>query len=228
MGAIPRWIEALGESADAVFVVDPSRRILLWNAAAEVLFGYSAEEVRGRRCCTTLAGRTCAGNAWCHSNCQVQRVVNRGAKHKDIDLLVRAKDGRDVCVNVSFIAIPHRRKRLVAHMVRSVENRERFKEALGRIRLVLRDSGALNGSAPRVDGQDGDDPLDSADLSRLTAREIEILSLLADGFSNEGIARRLCVSSFTVRNHVQNILGKLGLHSKAQAVGFAYKARLVV
>ena len=81
----------------------------------------------------------------------------------------------------------------------------------------------------RSSSEDGDgaDPTFPASLARLTSREIEVLSLVAEGFANAAIARKLCVSSFTVRNHVQNILGKLGLHSKAEAVGFAFKKHLL-
>ena len=107
MTVIPRWLTGLGETADAVFVVDPARKILLWNKAAEQFLGYAAQEVLGRRCCDTLAGRTCGGKAWCHSYCPVQRAVSRGATHKNFDLLVRTRDGREVCTIISIFAVPH-------------------------------------------------------------------------------------------------------------------------
>jgi DNA-binding CsgD family transcriptional regulator len=227
MSVTPRWIQGLGESAEAVFIVDPSRKILLWNASAEQLFGYTASEVTGRRCSDILAGRTCAGNAWCHSNCKVQRSVNRGTYHGNVDLYLRAKGGLDVCVNICFIAILHRKTHLIMHIVKPLECRDRFKEAVGQIRKVLRDTEALKSERRRSDGRNGDNSIDGVVLPRLSTREIEVLTLVAEGFPNTAIATRLCVSSFTVRNHVQNILNKLGLHSKAQAVSFAYKERLL-
>jgi DNA-binding NarL/FixJ family response regulator len=57
----------------------------------------------------------------------------------------------------------------------------------------------------------------------LTAREIEVLNLLADGVSNQVIAERLVVSLHTVRNHVQNVITKLGAHSKLEAVATAVR-----
>jgi DNA-binding NarL/FixJ family response regulator len=60
-------------------------------------------------------------------------------------------------------------------------------------------------------------------LGQLTDREREILELVADGLRNEDIAARLFISPQTVQTHVRNILGKLGVHSKLEAVLFAVK-----
>jgi DNA-binding CsgD family transcriptional regulator len=60
-----------------------------------------------------------------------------------------------------------------------------------------------------------------APLHRLSQREQEILGLLANGWSNRRIAEECFLSLNTVRTHVQNILVKLGVHSKLEAVAFA-------
>lgn len=62
---------------------------------------------------------------------------------------------------------------------------------------------------------------------RLTAREKEILSLIAEGADNRTIADRLVVSPHTVRTHVQNLLAKLGAHSKLEALTIAARRGLV-
>lgn len=64
--------------------------------------------------------------------------------------------------------------------------------------------------------------------SQLTPREREVLQLLVDGTSNDGIAKQLVLSKHTVRNHVQNVLAKLSAHSKLEAVAIAVRERIVV
>jgi len=64
-------------------------------------------------------------------------------------------------------------------------------------------------------------------IERLTAREREILHLIAEGADNKTIADRLVVSPHTVRTHVQNLLAKLGAHSKLEALTIAARRGLV-
>lgn len=61
----------------------------------------------------------------------------------------------------------------------------------------------------------------------LTARELEVLQLLAKGRSTEMIADELFISVNTVRNHVASILSKLGVHSKLEAVAIAAREKLI-
>ena len=61
----------------------------------------------------------------------------------------------------------------------------------------------------------------------LTARELEVLGLLATGKTNKAIAHDLGLSGKTVDRHVSNIFNKLQVPSRSAATAFAYKHRLV-
>ena len=90
-------------------------------------------------------------------------------------------------------------------------------ELVARVRRTLRRSGTGNGN-----GHGG--AATTEPFAELTAREQEVLSLLADGMSTKQIADELVITPRTIGTHVQSILGKLDVHSRAQAVALAHRA----
>jgi DNA-binding NarL/FixJ family response regulator len=67
----------------------------------------------------------------------------------------------------------------------------------------------------------------SVPTPRLTERELEVLKLVAQGLNNREIAKQLFISENTVKNHVRNILEKLQLHSRMEAVMYAVREKLL-
>ena len=85
----------------------------------------------------------------------------------------------------------------------------------GRLVAALVDSAASTGGAPIVPERDG-----------LTAREREVLTLIAKGLSNAEIAAALFVGQTTVKTHINNAFAKIGATNRADAVRYAYRAGL--
>jgi DNA-binding NarL/FixJ family response regulator len=94
-------------------------------------------------------------------------------------------------------------------------------ELLARVRTVLRRVGR-----PRANGN-GKAAAAVVTDADLTPRELEVLQLLAEGLTQPQIARQLVISPRTVGTHIQNLLGKLDVHSRAQAVALAHRMGLV-
>jgi DNA-binding NarL/FixJ family response regulator len=85
-------------------------------------------------------------------------------------------------------------------------------ELLARVRRLIRHTTSL---APSL-------------ATRLTPRELEVLRLLANGMGQDEIARQLFISRKTVATHIEHVLQKLGVRTRAQAVALAYREDLVV
>lgn len=69
--------------------------------------------------------------------------------------------------------------------------------------------------------------LESGRIARLTARELEVLGLVAQGMSNNEVAQELVISPKTASVHVSRILTKLGVNSRAKATVIAYEERIL-
>jgi DNA-binding NarL/FixJ family response regulator len=67
----------------------------------------------------------------------------------------------------------------------------------------------------------------SVPAPRLTDRELEVLKLVAKGLANRDIGKQLYISENTVKNHIRNILEKLQLHSRIQAVAYALREKIL-
>jgi NarL family two-component system response regulator LiaR len=100
-------------------------------------------------------------------------------------------------------------------------------ELLEAIRCVYRGESSLHPSVARrlILGY-GQGHKTEADVDILTEREVEVLKLVARGWSNQVIAEKLYIGEGTVRFHVGNVLGKLGLENRTQAALYALREGL--
>lgn len=207
-------LKAFERSGDGVYAVDHNQRIVFWNRAAERLLGYEAGEVVGRQCFDVIAGGDYAGHAFCRSDCPVIECARKGTAVENYDVRTHDKRGAGRWINVSMVVLRGRgaKSTLAVHLFRDVTKQRRIQaqasRAIAGVPFVERDR---NGVAPKP----------------LTRREIEVLHLLACGLGNRQIAETLGVSATTVRNHIEHVLAKLGVHSKLEAVVYAARNHMV-
>lgn len=198
-------------SADAVFGISWSGRINFWNERCVRLTGLPFERVRERRCCEVLNGLELDGRPRCRQGCDVSRKMAHGISIPNYDMVIRTAAGESLVVNVSAFATPASMKEeidVAGFLVLRRLDSQRLIQRLVAERLRPE-------SAP-AEGQ-----------PHLSSRELEVLALAADGLNSRRIAERLSVSPSTVKNHFTNILSKLAVHTRAEAVSKALRLNLL-
>jgi len=203
--------ETLERAGEAAMVVDGRQRVVLWNAAAEKLLGWRKEDVVGRPCYRVLTGHDRTGHLVCCPGCPEFVMARTGEPIPPRDVCYRGREGRYVWVNQSTLVVrvgPGEEDQWVVHLFRDITHQRRVEELVD---LLTQREGF--GSGPSA-------------AQPLTRREREVLGMLAQGMDTQAIARALFLSTATVRNHVQNLMRKLGAHTRAEAVARALKEGL--
>jgi PAS domain S-box-containing protein len=213
--------QSLARAGDGVCVVDIEGRVLLWNRAAERILGYTAREATGRPCCEVFLGRDDNGNRLCFQNCHVMSLVKMSEPIQHFEMRTETKAGQKVWLDMSVLSLSPARNgngsngtngngTMVVHLFRDVTATKEL------ITLIHERLSAAASPTQTLEA-----------AAALTRRELEVLRMVATGLNTKAIAERLHVSPATIRNHVQNILGKLGAHSRLEAVAHATRHRLL-
>ncbi len=229
----PRGVfRGLGEwanTAEGLYIVNTHQRIIVWNQGAERILGYSKKDVLGRYCYEVVRGKHASGKLLCQPDCLVTRCIQRGRLPQTLDVLALTKEDREIWLNITTVILRRKRGSLAVHLMRDTTCHHRVRQATDQIVRALRTSGVLQTVSDKSDvfRCAPPTPLAAGPLTMLTRRELEILRLLAEGLSNSAVAQRLGISLYTVRNHVQNILNKLVIENKAQAVAYAFRSGLL-
>lgn len=203
-------VSVLSQTADGMVAIDTDGCILGWNAAAEGLFGYPAQDVIGRPCHEVLGFEDRCGNAVCDAGCALQGAP-RGVGNWVVptrEVLARTETGRRLWLSLTTVLVPPvpGERCCQIHLMRQAGVTPELEEALIE-RLTQPKRGEVDASV----------------IDQLTLREREVLRLLAEGLGTQEIAAQLFVSSTTARNHVQHILNKLGCHTRLEAVALALR-----
>ncbi len=211
------FCEALERSPDAAFVTDRHNRVLYSNRAAGALLGCAPEEVVGTSCEALLKGHDVFDNRYCTDNCPVMQMAARGEPVRDFRMHVETLDGSELVVELSVLhlVVPPPENYLLVHVLRPCGKTAPISLPTEAETRPPRSSLEAVRESPDVRAR------------RLTAREVEVLGMVAAGRTTPEIAARLHISTLTARNHVQNILEKLEVHSKSEAIAFAFQKRLI-
>jgi len=202
-----KLLDALAFCSEPMFAINERNRIVFWNKALSRLLGWTYDDVAGKSCGNVLAGNDCFGNRYCCDACPIVSIAQRGDPIRQFGLTIRAKDDNQVQADVSVLTftLPATKSVVLAHIVQ-----------------VARQAQTVEPPQPAYGAGHAD-----ARVRELTTREIEVLGMLAAGQGATDVANHLGISPLTARNHIQHIFEKLEVHSKAEAVAFAYKMRVV-
>ena len=207
--------------ADPAFACDGFGIIVAWNEAAAEWFGRSSAEALGERCSEVIQGRNERGFV-CSSDCVIKQRAAKKRLVEDFDLLVKTPVGEKwFCVGTSVV---HLRNSTRLHTIHTL----RPHDAEKRLEMAVRDLVAP--WAGYTSEQYGTPAYFSRSAFRetcLTRRELEVLSMVADGRTSAAIAEQLHISRATVDNHFQSVLKKLNAHSRLEAVRKAEHAGLI-
>ncbi len=211
-------LDIVSGTDEAAFAVDHEGRIGAWNAAISRLVGVKESEALGRLCHRVICGTDSFGNRYCGTDCPVQRMARRQEPIHRFRLNLQTAYCQYIQAWVTIIVLPrsdHSEFDLVHVLSLITKSSRRPKSSSNRSRRA--DASAPPSQAQRY----------AAMNRRLTRRELEILRLLAAGEGTKEISELLFISSHTVRNHIQSILSKLGVHSRLEAVSCARRRRLI-
>lgn len=198
--------EIVFKTSEIAYAVNREGSIVAWNRAAEKVLGYTDKEALGKKCWELLGGEDSYGNQYCCEGCP---VLNQAFSDKSVN-----------CFRVSF-------------KTASLEMKDFAVSAL----LLSSEAGVdlmvhLCRNEPGIEhkplnGYSKHQAAPTAGRGNLTSREIEVLSLLADGSGTNEISSSLRISGHTVRNHIQNILFKLQVNSRLKAVNLSRRLGLI-
>lgn len=205
-------LDLIAHSATAAFAIDRHDRVVYWNEGAERMLGWKASEVVGRFCFDVIEGRDPFGNMYCNRSCPIFTGASVNATIEPFWIEVANKQGGRNRVVVRAIPLPGPGDSFscLMHLMEHGDSTE-----LDKLLKSLRSFASGEKHVPL--------PEPALSVSPLTAREREILQLLSNGYAALNIAARLNLSHATVRNHIQNMLRKLDVHSQVEAIAVSFR-----
>jgi len=215
-------VGALESAADGAFVVDEQLEIVYANRAAKKILGTRLHEEMPVRCYQILQGRDDHDRLICRENCEIAKKLLTGGRVSNFDLQVETQPEESRWINMSVFryADPQDDKPYVFHLFRDITQKKKEVRLVEKLVEVARNYHRTPSEI--VPSQQSGQRHES-----LTRRERQVLSLLAQGKSTSEIGQELTISVNTARNHIQNILEKLEVHTRLEAVIYAIDHNLL-
>lgn len=213
--------DLVDSTLDPAFAVDPDGVIVAWNRQASELTGLTKEKAIGKQCGEILEGVDECGPV-CSQDCTVRQAVLNKRPVRNFDMQVKTRKGVEWC-NVSVLLVGRKDSAFpyAIHIIRSIDVRKRLE-------LAMRDFIVTETQlAPEQAMAIVASTRSPAQQTDLTAREREILQLMATPAKTVDIARKLRISRTTLHNHIQHIFRKLDVHTRIEAVRRAEHAGLL-
>jgi DNA-binding CsgD family transcriptional regulator len=196
-------------SGIAAFTSGPGGALTAWNDSAERLLQFQAGDVLGRSCHEVVTGHDPFGNLYCGPDCPIRQMARNRLPIAPFRLDVVDAAGDQLPLRISIAVVeewPDQGPSLLHFL----------EPAFGR------SAPSLGDRAPS-----GPPPAPTPRIGRLTAREAEVLQMIATGTATADCALALGISTVTVRNHVQSCLRKLNAHNRLEAVRRAERLGLL-
>jgi DNA-binding CsgD family transcriptional regulator len=201
---VPEWVHSMGV---ATWVSNPNGLVIYMNQRAETLLGKEPGGAVGHPCHEMIAGRAPDGGPRCQHNCEITKMIRNGEEVEPYTVRINGDEGDEGDEHwLQLLVIPYTSREgsdHIAHCAFRVDRSHLIQSYLDRVAARTPVNVDRNFHIKE---------------SRLSKRECEVLELLAEDQNLYEIAEQLNVSYYTVRNHVQHILGKMGVHSTLEAV----------
>jgi len=210
-------VAALDLAAEGAFLIDSNQRIIYWNPAAQEMLGYAPADVLGRSCYDIVRGHDDHDHIWCRGNCAVLAKARLGQPVETFSTLAASKSGEMRWINISILALaaPEDDTLIILHLFRDASDHKRREQFARQVLNLVENMQQISLPSPATPG--------SVLIESLSQRELDVLRLMAQGHSTQQIAVALSISKSTTRNHIQNVYQKLNVHTRAQAVAFAFE-----
>ncbi len=210
------------QTADALCGVDAEYRVVVWNTAAEQLFGVASTAAIGAHCYEVISGKDTQGRQICERGCLPMRLASRGQPVSAMPMDRTGPAGEGQCLSCQTLTVgPHHGPGPVLFHI-FLPNRDRVE-----LQTLVRRLGELLRQPGNEGATEREAPPASRSESQLTPREIEVLRHLKKGLGTRAIAARLGVSTSTIYTHVENVRNKLQARTRLQALATAEQRGLL-